>query len=912
MKREDEYFAFISYKREDEKWAKWLQYKLEHYHLPLNLRKAKTDLPKEIRPIFKDTSELAAGVLADEIHKALEQSKYLIVICSPNAAQSEWVCKEVQAFIDMGKSEYIIPFIIGGTAYAQNPTEECFPSSLRKLPKEKELLGINISEMGREAAAVKVVARMFRLKFDTLWQRHEKEMRKRRIVTIAICLLIALTALFVGGYIYKKNLALEEANRNIIEERNNMLIARSRAISEKAADFVRQGNILKAIAVLLYIIPHDTDSQNLPYAPEAEAIFRKAIYCLERNQTETIGILENHQSPVLHAAYNHSGNILATASEDNSIILWDAHTGNSLKQLWGHKDKVTSAKFTKDDNFIVSSSWDKTIKIWDVKTGRMVHSINTEQGGEGLDISPDDKYLLVIPQFSNEISIWDMTTKKKIKVLKDDCGEISVAAFHPDSKRVVTVHTSLKHNSSINIWDLQTASIVRRITDESKEEIRAITFNSNGDKMATGSFDNSIAIWNINDGTQLLRLYDAHTKYITTICFSPDGTKILSGSWDKSAKIWDSETGDELDELTGHTDYISSVAFSPDGKEVVTASWDHTARIWKLIQADTNIQEIRVHEQDDGIVKALAYSHDGTMLATNQDYKINIYNTTDGTLLKSFTGHKNDVTSVAFSKDDTCLISASEDNTICFRDIHTGEVIRTLKHDWYVTAVDVSYDGKLLVSASYDGTAVIWDMKTGEALHVLKGEHGYLRAAKFSPDGKYVGTAADGNSVKLWDVKTGKELHTLKNSNEFVSSFFLSIAFSPDSKYVASSTNTNTILLWDVETGQMLHSYSGHQECVNCVVFSADGKSLVSGSYDNTIKIWDVESTNEIISFDTSSAVESVTFDPSGSFFAYGLWNGKIEFCDFFNDLKLKTKSLLKKEYNWSLPEKERREYYIE
>ena len=30
--------AFISYKREDEEWAKWLQKKLEHYKLPTEIR----------------------------------------------------------------------------------------------------------------------------------------------------------------------------------------------------------------------------------------------------------------------------------------------------------------------------------------------------------------------------------------------------------------------------------------------------------------------------------------------------------------------------------------------------------------------------------------------------------------------------------------------------------------------------------------------------------------------------------------------------------------------------------------------------------------------------------------------------------------------------------------------------------
>lgn len=32
-----EYYAYISYKREDELWAKWLQHKLEQYRFPSNL-----------------------------------------------------------------------------------------------------------------------------------------------------------------------------------------------------------------------------------------------------------------------------------------------------------------------------------------------------------------------------------------------------------------------------------------------------------------------------------------------------------------------------------------------------------------------------------------------------------------------------------------------------------------------------------------------------------------------------------------------------------------------------------------------------------------------------------------------------------------------------------------------------------
>ena len=101
MAQEKEYFAFISYQRKDEEWADRLRSRLEHYRLSSSVRKQDASLPKEIRPIFRDALELAGGVLAKEIESALQQSKYLIVICSPNSAKSPWLNKEIKTFIDL-------------------------------------------------------------------------------------------------------------------------------------------------------------------------------------------------------------------------------------------------------------------------------------------------------------------------------------------------------------------------------------------------------------------------------------------------------------------------------------------------------------------------------------------------------------------------------------------------------------------------------------------------------------------------------------------------------------------------------------------------------------------------------------------------------------------------------------------
>lgn len=259
------YYAFISYKREDEEWAKWLQHKLEHYKLPSNLN-GRTDLPKEIRPVFKDTSELTPGNLPKQINEALEQSKYLIVICSPRSAQSEWVNKEVETFKSMGKSDNIIPYIIDGIPFSSNHEEECFPQGILSLPQEQEILGVNINEMGRDAAAVKVVARMFDICFDELWQRYEREKkRKRNIITAAtIAFVIALIGL--ASWMYLQRQETLRANWEMMENQ-------ARMVAERAKDEVKNGNTYDAILALLEMLPEDGSR---PFVPELEEALRIA------------------------------------------------------------------------------------------------------------------------------------------------------------------------------------------------------------------------------------------------------------------------------------------------------------------------------------------------------------------------------------------------------------------------------------------------------------------------------------------------------------------------------------------------------------------------------------------------------------------------------------------------------------
>ena len=55
--------------------------------------------------MFRDMTDLKVGDLFAQIHSALEQSHFLVVVCSPSAAASKWVSDEVEYFVSHDKTD---------------------------------------------------------------------------------------------------------------------------------------------------------------------------------------------------------------------------------------------------------------------------------------------------------------------------------------------------------------------------------------------------------------------------------------------------------------------------------------------------------------------------------------------------------------------------------------------------------------------------------------------------------------------------------------------------------------------------------------------------------------------------------------------------------------------------------------
>lgn len=196
------YYAFISYKHEDTKWARWLQKKLQGYRLLTRTCRQHANLPKRLTPVFLDRSHLLPGPLNAGVRKEVQDSKYLIVVCSrASGEESHNLDQEIEDFLaGGGDRSRIIPFIVDK---AETPEITCFPAKLRALCEEETILGANIHDNGPRHALLKVIASMQGLKLEEVESEDSRRRRRNRLAILAVSFVLLLAAAYGGTQLWK-------------------------------------------------------------------------------------------------------------------------------------------------------------------------------------------------------------------------------------------------------------------------------------------------------------------------------------------------------------------------------------------------------------------------------------------------------------------------------------------------------------------------------------------------------------------------------------------------------------------------------------------------------------------------------------------------------------------------------------
>ena len=213
------YRAFISYSHKQERWAGWIHRKLETYKVPKAIVGSDGrdgPVPERLGTVFRDRDELPTSAdLGSALTEALDQSMYLVVICSPDAARSRWVNEEILRFKRAGRENRILPFIVDGEPNATDrgaPEREAFPEALRfAIGEDGELTTTRVEPIaadarpgadGKHNAVLKLIAGLLGTNFDALKQRERRraQARRRKLTTIGASIALVIGVLGVIAY----------------------------------------------------------------------------------------------------------------------------------------------------------------------------------------------------------------------------------------------------------------------------------------------------------------------------------------------------------------------------------------------------------------------------------------------------------------------------------------------------------------------------------------------------------------------------------------------------------------------------------------------------------------------------------------------------------------------------------------
>jgi len=230
--------------------------------------------------------------------------------------------------------------------------------------------------------------------------------------------------------------------------------------------------------------------------------------------------------------FSPDGETIAAGLFDGTARFLRLSDGKEMRVFNGHSGWVRSVKFSAEGGLFVSASDDDSIRIYDAASGDLKLAITGLKGVRTLALSPDGQLLAAGLQ-DRSIRLMKVTDGEFVRNLFGHKDWVRSLAFSPDGKTLA----SGAFDAKAILWDV--ASGQQKFTlDGHQSSVLDVVFAPDGKTLASGSVDSTVKLWNTANG-QLLRTLVGHKDFVYSVAFSPDGKQIVSGSSDNSMRIWD-------------------------------------------------------------------------------------------------------------------------------------------------------------------------------------------------------------------------------------------------------------------------------------------------------------------------------------------------------------------------------------
>ena len=384
------------------------------------------------------------------------------------------------------------------------------------------------------------------------------------------------------------------------------------------------------------------------------------------------------------------------------------------------------------------------------------HRLTGANLGQGAMRFTQDGSLLIVSSYANPLQVWRTADGTLLKTIEVGNGERTFLGISPDGQRVV-----LSAWDGLNFYRLADGKLDRHLGSHFNP-MRQVVLSPNGDRAAAliqgQGAQSSLVVWQIPDG-QIV--YQREFVPALSLAWSPDGEHLALGEWGGRIQVLRAADGQEVLTWPTQTEQVQSLAYSPDGSILASSSMS-AVDIWQA-QDGKLVRRLNV---PGGWADSLRFSRKGERLAVlTGDGSVRVWQSPDspeddwqglGQFASSNYGNEN---ILDFMPDGQSLVigepsmPALPSRIWLWRVGDQKSIPNILLPEGILTALRLSPDGAILACGLDNGTIQLWQIPEGKRLRVLAGGFGGIASLDFSSDGQVLVSASVDGTVQIWKVQ---------------------------------------------------------------------------------------------------------------------------------------------------------------
>ncbi|MHC1764416.1 MAG: protein kinase [Verrucomicrobiia bacterium] len=537
---------------------------------------------------------------------------------------------------------------------------------------------------------------------------------------------------------------------------------------------------------------------------------------------------------------------------------------------------VTAVAFSTDGHWLAVRRRPGTVSLWDLRKTDEPRKVTEQPGGPGpkaLAVSPRaDLLAWGSPDSTGRsgLSLWHADSLQPVAWLPHSATVVSLS-FAPDASALA----ALAEDGRIRVWETASQRVLRDLWGDRVSadfpDTGSVRFSPDGEMLVAGGQALRIKRWHWRTGSEAPSiLLPPSGHHVLSLAFSPDGRWLAMGTGylDNEVHLFDMETGVER-RFHGHLGWIADLVFSSDGQTLATASADQTLRLWDVRQG-TELRRFQGHQDQ---VNSLAWSPaPGSQLLASgsKDGSVRVWAPGAPSLPKSFASLPAGTfpLGLTFYPDSQRFLTASYLGGLAVA-WHTWPPRQTERLDWLGRgAVRFAFlaDRGLLVVGHEHGEIRVWEYETRRAITNLTLSGASVHELTLSKSGGtltalgHLGGAR--RVLRLWETTRWQEIQ-LPNIDL---ANLVAASLAPDEVTLAVSCHGGTVSWWDLRAQGQQASFDWRRLGSELLIaFSPDGRFFAAAGDPGAMILVDVSTRRQrTVARAHLTRISSLAFSPDG------------------------------------------------